>query len=88
MPIQLDHYNPRGRGAMDKPGWRSGLAVRSLDPALEASLVSSTPVSEEQVDLVIRLRVVGEPTLLLSAGVEISTSTGSGIIDVIGEVAR
>lgn len=88
VPIQLDHYNPRGRGAMDKPGWRSGLAVRSLDPALEASLVSGTPVSEEQVDLVIRLRVVGEPTLLLSAGVEISTSTGSGIIDVIGEVAR
>ena len=53
-----------------------------------ASLVSGTPVSDEQVDLVIRLRVVGEPTLLLSAGVEISTTTGSGIIDVIGEVAR
>ena len=88
VPIQLDHYNPRGRGVIDKPGWRSGLAVRSLDPALEASLVSGTPVSDGQVDLVIRLRVVGEPTLLLSAGVEISTTTGSGIIDVIGEVAR
>ena len=86
--IQLDYYNPRGRGVVDKPEWRSSLAVRSLDPAVEASLVSGTPVAGDQFDVVIRLRIVGQPTSLLSAGVEVSTTTGSGILDVIGEVSR
>ena len=88
VPIQLDHYNPRGRGVVDKPEWGSSLAVRSLDPALEASLVSATLVAGDQLDAVIRIRVVGQPTSLLSTGVEISTATGSGTLDVIGEVSR
>ena len=88
VSIQLDHYNPRGRGVVDKPEWQSSLAVRSLDPAVEASLVSATPVAGDQLDAVIRIRIVGQPTSLLSTGVEVSTATGAGTLDVIGEVSR
>ena len=59
-------------------------AVISGDISMDVPLLSSSTAGEMKPPWT---RSV-EPTLLLSAGVEISTTTGSGIIDVIGEVAR
>ncbi|MBC02727.1 MAG: hypothetical protein CMJ34_05405 [Phycisphaerae bacterium] len=86
VPIQLDHYNPRGRGAIDRPDWSKGLSVRSLDPRIEATLMSSNVASSEQLDAVIRIRFNGPAELLLYAGIQVSTDTGTGVLEVAARV--
>ncbi|MBQ72804.1 MAG: hypothetical protein CMJ67_07845 [Planctomycetaceae bacterium] len=86
VPIQLDHYNPRGRGAIDRPNWSQALEVRSLDPRIEATLLSSAITSPEQVDAVIRIQFKGPAEALLYAPIRVSTSTGAGVLEVAARV--
>ena len=86
VPVQLDHYNPRGRGAIDRPDWSSGLKVRSLDPRIDATLEEVTVVSPEQVDARIRVRFNGPAESLLYAPIQVSTATGSGVLEVAARV--
>ena len=86
VPIQLDHYNPRGRGVIDRPNWSQALGVRSLDPRIEATLLSSAVTSPEQVDAVIRIRFKGPAEALLYAPIRVSTSTGVGVLEVAARV--
>ncbi len=86
ISIELDHYNPRGGGAVDKPNWSSGISVRSADPRVEATLASSSKVSEEQVAAVIRVRLKGPAEDLLYAPVMVTTATGTGVLEVVARV--
>ena len=86
VPIQLDHYNPRGRGKIDRPDWSRNLKVRSLDPRIEATLLSSKVTSPEQVDGVIRVRFKGPSESLLYAPIQVSTATGAGVLEVAARV--
>ena len=86
VPIQLDHYNPRGRGVIDRPNWSRALEVRSLDPRIDVTLLSSRVVSPEQLDAVIRIAFKGPPESLLYAPVQVSTTTGVGVLEVAARV--
>ena len=86
MRVQLDHYNPRGRGAIDRPDWSKSLSVRSLDPRIDATLVSSNIASPEQLDAVIRIRFKGPAEPLLYAPIQVSTATGTAVLEIAARV--
>ena len=86
IAIELDHYNPRGGGTVDNPNWSSGMSVRSADPRVEATLASSSKVSEERVAAVIRLRLKGPVEDLLYVPVTVTTATGTGVLEVVARV--
>lgn len=86
VPMRLTHYNPRGGGAVDRPEWSSGVSVRSVDPRLEATLVSAVPAGPDAVDLVVRLVPKGPATPLLYLPIEVSTATGRGEVEIAAMV--
>jgi hypothetical protein len=88
VPVRLTHYNPRGGGAIDKPDWSRVLAARSIDPRVEASLVSAAVAGPDAVDLVVRIVPRGPATPLLYVPIEIETATGSGEVEIAAMVVE
>ncbi len=88
LSVQLDHYNPRGRGAIDRPEWSESVTVRSLDPRVEATLVSSAVVSTQEIVAMIRVAFNGPDEPLLYAPIQVSTATGSSVLEIIARVDR
>ena len=86
ITVTLDHYNPRGGNAVDRPEWMDAMTVRSLDRRLEAELVSMTPKSPTSVEAVLRLRSLGGVEPLLYAPVAITTATGMGVLEIAARV--
>ena len=84
--FEIDHYNPRGGGSIDRPRWREDPRVESTDSRIRATLISSAAAGPEKTVLVVRLEVVGPPTPLLYGGLDISTATGSGVVDLVAEI--
>lgn len=84
--LEIDHYNPRGGGVIDRARWREDIRIRSIDSRIRATLISSTSAGPEKSVLVIRFEVVGPPTPLFYGGLEISTATGSGVVDLMAEI--
>lgn len=86
LPVRLTHYNPRGGGAIDRPEWAGDVAVRGVDPRLDATLVSATPDGPDAIDLVVRVVARGPATPLLYVPIEIATATGRGEVEIAAMV--
>ena len=90
IPVNLDvvikHYNPRGRGQVARPQWRAVKGIRSLSSDATVQLVSTEPLSDEEVRVVFQL----PPRLGFSgplyALVALETDTGVGEFAVLAFV--
>ena len=76
VDIDLEHYNPPKKGAIERPDWREVKAVRSLSPSFDASFVSKKDVGNDGclVKVALTPKVVGE----IEGELEIETATGKG----------
>lgn len=74
--IELEHYNPPRRGAVENPAWRLVRAVRSLSPDVEIKYLEKRDVGEDGalLDVELTARTSGPIEGLL----EIETATGTG----------
>jgi len=76
--IELEHYNPPKRGAVENPAWREVRSVRSLDPALEVKYLGKRDAGADGTMLEVEFtaRRAGPIEGLL----EIETATGTGTV--------
>lgn len=86
LTVVIKHYNPRGRGKVEKPQWGVVKSVRSLSPDITTELVSSKPLSEEEVRVTFRLTPRSSFSGPLYALVAVETATGVGEFGVVGLV--
>jgi hypothetical protein len=90
VPVDLDvvikHYNPRGRGQIEQPTWRIVQGITSLTRKATVGLVSSEPISDEEVRVVFRLTPRVGFSGPLYALILLETATGKGEFSVLALV--
>lgn len=91
--VQMDHYNPQGRGAVDRPQWSNDVRVSSADPRVTVSLgeISMVPKGDLQqgsIRAVVKVRFNGPPSELLFAPFSLSTATGTQIVELAARVIQ
>jgi hypothetical protein len=87
LVTDLEYYNPRGGGTLQKKDWAQGLSVESAIPGVKVEVVGSEALSD--MSLRVELSVVLDETVppgLLYAPVTLYTATGNGVVDVIAKV--
>ncbi len=88
VTVPIEHYNPKGRGAVVRPDWNAVKSVRSLSPQLVATLEDARPGSREDAALTIRVSPTAGASGLLIIPVEVETATGRGSFPVVMQVVR
>lgn len=76
VDVELEHYNPPKRGAVERPDWGAVKAVRSLSPDVEVRLVSVTPMPGDAAK--VRVAIVPKRAGAIEGELEIETATGKG----------
>ncbi|MEY5061581.1 MAG: hypothetical protein RIS45_1502 [Planctomycetota bacterium] len=76
VEVELEHYNPPKRGAVEKPEWRAVSSVRSLIPGVEVKYVSKRDVGADGA--MVTLEVVAAHGGAFEGEIEIETATGKG----------
>ncbi|MEY2715030.1 MAG: hypothetical protein RIT24_1373 [Planctomycetota bacterium] len=76
VEVELEHYNPPKRGAVEKPEWRAVTAARSLIPGVEVKFVSKRDVGVDGAMLT--LEVTAAQGGSFEGEIEIETATGKG----------
>lgn len=89
--VQMDHYNPRGRGAVDRPEWPTDLRVSSPDPRLTVTLGEVSTLPKEDLELgsvraAVEVRFDGPPSEILFAPLSLSTATGTQTLEIAARV--
>lgn len=79
VPIVIEHYNPRGKGAIVRPDWAEVKAVRSLSPQLTATLDGIRPGGKDDLAVLIRVSPTAGVNGVIYGMVEIETATGKGV---------
>ncbi len=82
LPIVIEHYNPKGKGAIVRPEWSQVRGVRSLSPKITATLEGTRPGNKDDVAVLIRLAPAAGVSGVIYAPVEIETATGRGVFAV------
>ncbi|MFM7051140.1 MAG: DUF1573 domain-containing protein, partial [Planctomycetota bacterium] len=80
IEVDLEHYNPPKRGAVERPDWRTVTAVRSLTPDLQATLVSTKDVGAD--GCLVKVALVPTRSGPIEGELEITTATGTGRVPV------
>jgi hypothetical protein len=76
--IELEHYNPPKRGAVENPAWREVRAVKSLNPDVEVKFVGKRDAGADGAMLEVELTAKrGGP---IEGLLEIETATGKGTV--------
>ena len=86
LKVDLEHMNPRGRGAVVAPNWNKVLSAASQGAQAQATLESSAAVDSETTSITLRIVVDETYRGLLYVPVTVTTETGSGVVDVIAKV--
>ena len=88
VPAELiiKHYNPRARGAVQKPEWRIVRSLRSLSEDVVFRLVEQSPVSDEEVRISFTARPRPGHVGPIDALLELQTETGSGTCQFLAVV--
>lgn len=76
IEVELEHYNPPKRGAVERPEWRAVTSVRSLIPGVEVKFVSKRDVGVDGAMLT--LEVTAAQGGSFEGEIEIETATGKG----------
>ena len=87
LVTDLEYYNPRGGGALQKKDWAQQLSAQAQIPGVNVKVVGSEELSDETIR--VELSVVLDETVpagLLYAPVTLYTATGNGLVDVIAKV--
>ena len=89
--VQMDHYNPRGGGQVDRPEWSTQVTVASTDPRVtaslgEVSLEAKGDLRIGSVKVVVKVRFNGPPCELLYVPIALSSATGTQIVEVAARV--
>ncbi|MCE2882336.1 MAG: DUF1573 domain-containing protein [Planctomycetaceae bacterium] len=80
VDVDLEHYNPPKKGAVDRPDWREVKSVRSLTTDLQATLVSKKDVGAD--GCLVRIALVPTRSGAIEGELEITTATGTGRVPV------
>lgn len=90
LELVIKHYNPRARGAVQKPSWGVVKSLRSRSTDLDLRLVGSSPSSAEEVRVTFTATPAPGRTGPLEALLELETETGSAtcqFLALVGEPA-
>ena len=81
--LQLDHYNPRGRGRIVRPDFRNVTRVEVDAPELGIELLGTRPVAEDAV--VLSFAVTPRPGTSgpIETAMRVTTATGTGEIPLV-----
>jgi len=85
--VQLDHYNPKGRGRVERPNFRDVRAATIASPDLELAITGTRPVGTDSV--VISMTVTPKPGASgsIETSLRIETATGAGEVPFVVVVA-
>ncbi len=86
VEVDLEHSNPTARGKIQLPQWSEVRAVTAMSSEASVKLISSEMKGDELVRVKIQVTPASGTTGLLYLPVLITTSTGSGVCDVIASV--
>ncbi len=90
LDLVIKHYNPRARGAIQKPGWGVVKSLRARSADLDLRLVGSSPISAEEVRVTFTATPAAGHVGPLEALLELETETGSAtcqFLALVGEPA-
>jgi len=74
--IELEHYNPPKKGAIERPDWCDVKAVRSLIPGVDVKFVSKRDVGKDAA--MVKVAVTAAHGGTFEGELEIETATGTG----------
>lgn len=85
--VQLDHYNPKGRGRIERPNFRDVRAATIASPDLELAITGTRPVGTDSV--VISMTVTPKPGTsgAIETFLRVETATGAGEVPFVAVVA-
>ena len=86
VEVDLEHSNPSARGRVDLPQWSEVRAVTSMSSQASVKLISTDMKGETVVGVRLQVTPASNASGLLYIPVLITTSTGSGLFDVIVSV--
>ncbi|MDA0974687.1 MAG: hypothetical protein O2927_01845, partial [Planctomycetota bacterium] len=81
--LQLDHYNPRGRGRIVRPDFREVRRVEVDAPELEIELLAARPVAEDAVVLSFAVTPRAGTAGPIATTMRITTATGTGEVPLV-----
>lgn len=87
LSMDMQHYNPKGRGAVVRADWSSVQSVKSLSSDATASLISASPAGDHAT-VVVQFTPAPGARGFVWAPVEITTATGSGSVPVVAWVVE
>ena len=88
LDVVIKHYNPQGRGAVERPDWLNVVSVRSLSPDASAALLSVEPLSQDELRVTFQFTPRAGFSGPVYALVAIETATGIGecaVLALVGE---
>ena len=75
VALELEHYNPPKRGAVERPDWSTVVAVRSLIPGVEVKFAGKRDLPAAAI---LDLEVIAAQGGMHEGEIEIETATGKG----------
>ncbi len=87
VPMVIEHYNPKGKGAVVRPDWSEVKSVRSLTPQFTAELTGTRPGSKDDLALLLKVSPTAGAKGLIYGMVEVETATGKGQVAVVMQVS-
>lgn len=85
LVMELEHYNPRGKGAVVNNAWSQVKGIQTGTPALAAEIVDAKVVGDV-VELKVRLTPTAAASGLIATTMNVSTATGSGPVPFFARV--
>ncbi len=86
LAVDLEHYNPKGRGAVEKPEWSAVKSVQSLSASATATLLQAVPEGDH-TKVTFSFTPGASTSGFIWVPVQITTATGSGVVPVAALVA-
>lgn len=88
IPVVIEHYNPKAKGAVMRADWSQVKSVQSLSPDLVATLEGTKPGTKSDVEVQVRVAPAPSARGAIYAPIEITTATGSAVVAVSMQVAE
>jgi hypothetical protein len=76
--IELEHYNPPKRGAVENPLWRNVKSVRSLNPDVDVRFVGKRDAGTDGT--MVEIELTAKRAGPIEGQLEIETATGKGLV--------
>ncbi len=87
VTIEIEHYNPRGKGAVVNESWGKVKSIQTGNPNLVAEILEVKPVGADTVEVKVRMTAKEGAHGLLATSMMLTSATGSGPIPFFARVA-